>query len=172
MIVISVGELNDNKNNQLIIEAMSKIDNKELHYFICGTGPNKKKLVKQVQERGISDRVHFLGYRTDIADLLCAADIFVMPSLREGLSRSLLEAMACRLPCVVSNIRGNNDLIKNDVGGYLCKSKSVQEFANGLSKLTNNQILRKKMGINNYLYLEKYSIENSMAALKNIYFKI
>ena len=64
---------------------------------------------KQVDNVGLHDNVHFLGYRNDVKELLLMPDVYVMPSIREGLLRPLMEAMACGLPCIVSRIRGNTD---------------------------------------------------------------
>lgn len=79
-------------------------------------------------DNGLDDYIHFLGYRNDIKELYRASDIFVMPSLREGLSRSIMEAMASGLPCVVSNIRGNTDLLENTNSGFLCEATDVLAY--------------------------------------------
>ena len=110
------------------------------------------------EKKGVLDQVHFLGYRTDVKELLQAADVFVMPSIREGLSRSIMEAMASGLPCVVSRIRGNSDLIKDGEGGYLCETKNVEQYVNAINQLLSIS-LRKKMGKKNLERIKKYSME-------------
>ena len=144
--LISVGELNANKNNRIIIEAIEKLENEKIHYFLCGEGALEKELKELAEKKGVLDQVHFLGYRTDVKELLQAADVFVMPSIREGLSRSIMEAMASGLPCVVSRIRGNSDLIKDGEGGYLCETKNVEQYVNAINQLLSIS-LRKKMGV-------------------------
>ena len=111
-VLISVGELNKNKNNHIIIKALSKLKNPKIHYVLCGVGNERPELENLAKENGLGKNVHFLGYRTDVMDIYAAADIFVMPSLREGLSRSLMAAMAMGLPCVVSDICGTVAMIK------------------------------------------------------------
>ena len=133
--LISMGDLIDRKNYPVAIEAISKLNNANVHYFICGNGPEKHNLKKLTKKLNIENNVHFLGYRTDIKELLKASDIFLFTSKQEGLARSLMEAMACGLPCVVSKIRGNTDLIKGTSCGYLCTT--IDEYVDALSVLSN-----------------------------------
>ena len=132
-VLISVGELNVNKNNKVIIEALEKLQNQNIHYCLCGVGNQQNYLQTQADNAGLHDNVHFLGYRSDVKDLLLMADVYVMPSIREGLSRSLMEAMACGLPCIVSDIRGNRDLINGNKCGYLCST--ISEYADAINQL-------------------------------------
>lgn len=122
IILTSIGELNQNKNHQIVIEALSKIENTNIHYVICGQGPLKQQLKQMANEYGVN--LHLLGFRKDIPHILNNTDIFVFPSKREGLPVSLMEAMANGLPAIVSDIRGNRDLIDHGKGGYLFKLKS------------------------------------------------
>lgn len=167
--MISVGDLNNNKNNKVIINAMSKLNDRKLHYFLCGDGPLKCKLQKMVIKKGLEDNVHFLGFRNDIPQLLNAADIFVMPSLREGLSRSLMEAMGTGLPCIVSNIRGNTDLIGENKGGFLCKPHSVEEFSKAIDFMAKNEDIRKQMGSTNRERITCFSDEAARKAISDVY---
>ena len=164
--VISVGELNKNKNNIVIAKAMAMINNKNLHYYICGVGPEEAAIKSFASEHGLSENIHFLGYRNDVRELLSACDIFVMPSFREGLSRSLMEAMACGLPCVASRIRGNTDLIVKG-GGHLCAPDSPEEFADALRKCLTAD--RKAMGEVNMQSVKQYDLSIVIAEWKQIY---
>lgn len=118
--ILSVGELSVRKNHRVIIEALSKIKNKKLMYFIAGEGELDQELKELVKSLGITEQVYFLGYRTDIRTLCNSADIFAMPSIHEGLSVALMEAMGCGKAIVCSRIRGNMDLISQNEGGFLC----------------------------------------------------
>lgn len=162
IVLISVGELNKNKNNQVIIKALKKIGNDNIHYILCGTGPIQHKLQKMS-----NNRVHFLGYRTDVNELLACSDIFVMPSFREGLSRSLMESMAAGLPAVASNIRGNTDLIINK--DLLCNARNASEFANVIEKLCNDEELRQSIGRINQEQVKKYSYETVQNEIIKVY---
>ncbi|EMW5728493.1 glycosyltransferase, partial [Enterococcus faecium] len=112
VIVVSVGELNENKNHETIIRAIKLLDSK-VKYLICGIGTQKEYLESLITKLGLSERVLLLGYRTDIVDILCKSDIFAFPSIREGLGMAALEAMRCKLPLVTSNSHGINDYSVN-----------------------------------------------------------
>ena len=168
ILLVSAGDLNKNKNIDVIIKAMAVMKEK-VHYLICGEGPEQSKLLHLVKENNLTEFVHFLGFRNDVIEIMNVADIFVMPSRREGLSRSLMEAMSIGLPCVVSNIRGNNDLIKQEKGGFLCEIDKVQEYANNLDRLCIDQDLRNRMHIYNVQAVEPYYIENVKKEMSQIY---
>ena len=132
IMILSVGELNKNKNHEVVIRALSKIDREDIHYFIAGKGNLKDYLTDLSNELNIKDRVHILGYRKDIDELCKVSDIFCFPSFREGLSVALMEAISVGTPVICSDIRGNNDLIKNGINGILCRPNSVDDFKDGI----------------------------------------
>lgn len=167
--ILSVGELNKNKNHQVIIKAISRLKNKEIKYVICGQGSLEKKLKDLVVECNLQAQVIFLGFRNDIPELLNAADLFAFPSYREGLSLSLMEAMASGLPCVVSKIRGNVDLIKNNQGGYLIEANDIAGFQKGIDLLFNDDKKRKDYSLFNKEYIKSYSRLNVKEKMKQIY---
>ncbi len=168
-LMISVGELNLNKNHQAVLRAMSLLNEPAIHYAIAGIGDQREPLRSLAEKLGLSDRVHLLGYRNDIAELYHAADLFVFPSFREGLPVALMEAMASGLPCVVSKIRGNTDLIQEAKGGFLCETMDVAAYAEKLNCLARNPELREKMGRNNLIAIRKFSIETVTEEIRKIY---
>ena len=167
--IISVGELNENKNHSIVIKALKLIKKENVHYFLCGKGPLEKDLTELAISEGVSDKIHFLGYRADVDRILNGMDIYVMPSFREGLSRSLMEAMACGLPCVVSKIRGNEDLIVNEKGGFLCDATRPEQFAEAINLLISRPELIKKYGSLNREKIKEYSMEAVTERIKDIY---
>lgn len=167
--LISMGDLIERKNYSVAIKAMSKISDLNIHYFICGKGPEEAKLIKLSEELGLLERVHFLGYRNDIKELLKAADAFLFTSKQEGLARSLMEAMASGLPCVASKIRGNTDLLDGTDGGYLCETTDAVAYAKKLELLANDKVLRKMMGKNNLITIQKFSTETVDEELRKVY---
>lgn len=169
VVILSVGELNENKNHEIIVKAIAKLHNSNIHYLIAGQGPNEGKLMELARKLGVN--LHLLGYRTDITELYHVADIFALPSKREGLSVALMEAMACGLPCMVSKIRGNVDLIEDGEGGYLCEPGAVDGFALAMKNLINNEILREKFGKENIKKITGCDVENINQKMKNIYFE-
>lgn len=104
ILLLSVGELNDNKNHKVVIECLPELP-KNVHYLICGVGPLKKQHEELAKKLDVSDRLHLLGYRNDVIRIMKSCDVFIFPSKREGLSVALMEAMACGLPCIASKIR-------------------------------------------------------------------
>lgn len=165
--LISAGELNENKNNQIIIQALSELKNNNIHYIICGVGPKYSELKKIVSDNNLDNFVHFLGYRNDIKELYKACDIFVMPSFREGLSRSMMEAMAAGLPCIASRIRGNVDLLDDNKGGFLCDPTDVNQFVSAIKKCDVNT--RHKFGEYNLNAIKQYDIHVVEEEIRRIY---
>ena len=166
IVLISTGELNSNKNNKVIIKALLELSDPKIHYLICGEGILNDQLEQLAKP--LNNRVHFLGFRTDIKELLAISDIFVMPSIREGLSRSLMEAMASGLPCIVSNIRGNTDLIENGKGGILCYPKDERAFGKAIKTLGYDKVLMHEMSLYNLDKIKEFDssvVERDMAKL-------
>lgn len=168
-LLLSVGELNENKNHQVILKALAQSHNDSIHYAIAGLGDKKDDLLKLAKELGISEQVHLLGYRKDIPELNHAADVFCFPSIREGLGVSAIEAMACGLPIITSNVHGINDYSIEGVTGYKCAPGDVEAYANAIKKLLNCCDVRIEMGRSNTRLATKYDTNRIIQLLKNIY---
>ena len=167
LIVLSVGELIHRKNHETVIDAIKVLNNPHIHYVIAGEGELKRYLQNKVEKFGLHN-VHLLGYRKDINKLCNSSDIFVMPSFQEGLSVALMEAMACGLPIIASNIRGNVDLISDDRFGILVEPESVNEYVNAISILAENRDLRIKIGKEDMNRVKEFDlaiVENLLAEI-------
>ncbi len=171
-VLISVGELNSNKNHEAVIRVLAKLSDRNIKYIIAGNGPNKEKLVKLTQTLNLEKSVYLLGYRTDISELLQISDVYCFPSKREGLSLSIMEAMSCGLPCVVSKIRGNVDLIIQGKGGELFSTRDEKKLIQILNSFQNNHVQLKSMGKYNKNKVEEFSLEEVMNTVKMIYGKL
>lgn len=169
-IVLSVGELNKNKNHEVIIRAIAKIDNPDIQYVICGQGQLDEYLRKLSKEIGIGNQVHLLGFRKDIPEICKISDLFVFPSYREGLSVALMEAMANGLPVICSNIRGNSDLIEDGKGGYLVNPDDIEGIAKYINEVILDDELRREFGKSNNKNIVAFSIENILKEMEVIYF--
>lgn len=169
IMILSIGELNRNKNHETVLRAIASLPQKELHYVICGQGDQKQHLEQLAKELGLEGRLHLLGFREDAKEWLTQADIFAFPSFREGLPVSLMEAMAVGLPVVASRVRGNVDLIKEEKGGFLLQPNDVEGFAHGLQLLCVNRKLCKKMGAYNQKAVEAFDKSNTNRVMKRIY---
>ena len=110
-VLLSVGELNKNKNHRMVIKALPSLAN--TYYVICGQGPLYQKHRELAKDIGVDDRVKLVGYRKDVCKFYNMADVFVFPSFREGLPVSLMEAMSTGLVCVSSYNRGSDDLLRD-----------------------------------------------------------
>lgn len=169
VVLISMGDLIVRKNYPVAIEALAKINNPKVRYYICGQGSEEEKLKKMAVKLGIDRQVHFLGYRTDIKELLNASDIFLFTTLQEGLSRSLMEAMASGLPCIASNIRGNTDLLEGEKGGFLVPVDDANVVGDRIIQLARDAELRKKMSQENLKRILDFSTGRVKQEIEDLY---
>lgn len=167
-IVLSVGELNQNKNQEVALRAFAKMGDETAHYVLCGKGERLEYLKALADELGVSCRVHFLGYRKDVVDICYQSNVYVMPSKREGLPVAALEAMYCGLPLVTSNIRGLVDVMEDGVSGYMHTPDNVDGFAESLKLLRANGELRVAMGVRNQETVKPYCFDRTKAEVRAI----
>lgn len=165
-IILSVGELNDNKNHATCIKAISKLAEKPT-YMVCGEGNKAEELKKLADELGV--KLILTGYRYDVKSFYHIADVFAFPSYHEGLAVSMLEAMAAGLPIVCSRIRGNTDIIVHGEGGCLCEPDSTEQFAKAFKFYLSNENEIKKAGEINQQNAKLYSLYCVTEELKKIY---
>ena len=163
--LLSVGELNANKNHSVVIRALAQINDKNIHYAIAGKGGKKDDLIHLAEELGVGEQVHLLGYRTDVAELYHASDAFVFPSFREGLSVSVMESLSCGLPIVCSKIRGNVDLVQDGVTGYWADPFDSKTFVEAITRLRDGA----DMSENCRLESQKYDIDLINERMMEIY---
>jgi len=167
-LLLSVGELSKRKNHETVIRALAQLDNSNIHYVIAGQGDLFDYLIKLAKDLKVYNQIHLLGFRTDAAELYKVTDLLVFPSYQEGLPVSVMEAMASGLPCIVSKIRGNVDLINCD-GGALCSLDSCEDFSKAISEYENNLTIGKEKGEYNRMVAQKFDISNINIMMQNIY---
>ena len=167
--ILSVGELDDNKNHKTVIKALASLRERDFKYVVCGVGPNKEMLLSYAAECGIAEKVVLAGYRSDIPDIVGAADVFVFPSFHEGMPVSALEAMAGGLPVVCSRIRGNVDIVVDGDNGFLFEPSDDVVLARCLARLREDSGLREAMGEKNREIVEAFSKEAVTKELVEIY---
>lgn len=165
-VILSVGELNKNKNHQFVIKVLKKIKTKEYVYLIVGEGPLKNNLKKLVLKNKLESNIKFLGYRYDVCDLYKISDLFIMPSKREGLPVAMLEAMSNSLRIVGTNIRGNKDILEEYEQGILVDKLDIDLFYNVL-KSEIDEFKSKKVIINPEL-IKKYALNQILFELEKI----
>jgi len=148
-VIVTIGRLAEQKNQALLLDVLPRLP--KAHLAVAGDGELRQSLTDKAQHLGVSDRVHFLGMLdpSDVPDLLCAADIFALPSRYEGQSNALLEAMNAGLPILASDIppqaetlRGNDE----DPAGWLLPLDDPDSWASVIGQLIEDHGLRAKMG--------------------------
>ncbi|MGL4671206.1 glycosyltransferase family 4 protein [Cetobacterium sp.] len=168
-VVLMIGELNKNKNQVQLIEALEKLrlKGKNVKGIFVGIGYEEKMLKSEALKRGV--KISFLGYRKDIDDIIASADIVCSLSYREGLPRNLMEAMSAGKPIVATEIRGNRDIIQNSVNGFLVPVGDSELTYKYLLELLTDRELYKKVSDNNFLEVEKYSVDKILDKMKEVY---
>lgn len=168
-VCISAGDIVARKNYKTAIKALAKIKKSNIHYLICGVGPEKELLEEETKKLGLERYVHFLGFRNDVKELLNISDLFLFTSLQEGLPRSLMEAMAVGLPVVASSIRGNIDLIEDGVGGYLIDPYDIDGIGKAIEKLLSDENVRLRMRKANLIKIRDFDISIVNKEIRRIY---
>lgn len=156
-LVLSVGELNRNKNHRVILRAVAGLHDPKLHYAICGRGPLREQLAELARKLGIEKQVHFLGYRKDMGAVYAAADLLAHPSRREGLGLAPLEAMHCGLPVLASDTRGIRDYGDRE---FLFPPEDAAGFAHAIAELKADREKRCLCGSRNRQAAAPYVLEN------------
>lgn len=165
ILLLSVGELSKRKNHEVIIRLLNQLPD-NIHYVICGQGQLENYLLDLAKKLNVNNRLHLLGYRTNIPQIMKSCDIFVFPSLQEGLPVALMEAMACGLPCIASEIRGNVDLIEEDKNGYFINCKIINNLSLSIEKSICN---KKLMSKNNLDIIKNYDFKIIRKTMERIY---
>ena len=135
---LTVGELNPEKHQINLIKALSNLNIPNIHLIMAGTGPLQEMLQEEAIKCGVEDRVHFLGFRYDVSNLLQAADGFLFASSREGLPRCIMEAMAAEIPILAVDARGTRDLLENGCG-RLVSHGNIREMTEKIGELLKNR---------------------------------
>jgi glycosyltransferase involved in cell wall biosynthesis len=148
LVYFNVGRVDPPKNQELLLRAFQQISSRvaNAHLVILGTGILENSLKNLAVSLNIAERVHFLGRRKDVGAGLEMADVFVFPSLCEGLPLALLEAMAKGLPCIASDIGPHKEVINDGVSGLLVTTGSVEELADSMIRIYNDPGLRENLG--------------------------
>lgn len=171
-VLLSVGELIARKNHAVVLKALAEIkgteEYKKIQYLICGRGKLDAELKALANELGIADHVHFLGYRSDIPDICNCSDLFVFMSLQEGLPVALMEAMACGMPVICSDIRGNCDLVEHEKNGVLLENDHVN-LSKVVIKLKNSIDIRNSLAIESRKQIDKFDLRNLLPIMRKIY---
>ncbi len=147
-VCISVGRLVPVKGHADLIRGFAHAlsEQEDLVLLLAGDGELRDELTALVAELSLGDRVRFLGWRDDTADLLAGSDIFVLPSLNEGLGLVLIEAMAANLPVVATRVGGVPEVVEEGQTGLLVEARNPDRISNAILRLARDRALRERMG--------------------------
>lgn len=147
-IIFTAMRLSIEKNAGMILGIASLMrETDDVAFLVAGDGPQKNLLEERVRDKGLEKKVLFIGFRSDIRELLSITDIFILPTLRELHSVSMIEAMSMNVPVLVSEGVGCNDLfIEHGVNGFLINPRYAEEWATALKNLLDDESLRHGIG--------------------------
>ncbi len=145
---IIVARIDRLKGHETLLRGWAELARMEVTpcLLIVGDGPERLAMERLVGEQGIASSIKFLGFRSDVADLLGAADLFVLPSLTEGLPLSILEAMAHGLPVVATRVGGIPEVVGNEREGLLVDTENPQMLAAAIARIVDDSELRVRLG--------------------------
>lgn len=147
MLAVQVARLDYLKDHRTAVRAIAEAsDASHLHLVIVGEGPERSAIEQEINQCRVKDRVHLLGLRQDVPDLLAAADILLLSSISEGIPLTLIEGMAAELPIVSTDVGGIPEIVTDQVHGLLFPAKDHQGIGRGLVRLANDANLRRTMG--------------------------
>lgn len=171
-LILCVGRLENQKGQKYLIKAIKElIIRKQLVYLaLAGDGGNREKLEKYARGLGISEYIFFLGRRSDVPVLLRTADVFVLPSLYEGMSNAIMEAMAAGVPVVATRIKENEELITEDETGTLVAKRNSSEISTAIATILDHAELHiSKASVAQEIIQERYSISGITEQFKKYF---
>ncbi|WP_459836097.1 glycosyltransferase family 4 protein [Halanaerobaculum tunisiense] len=172
--IVSIANFYKNKGHQILIKALSKLKEKylsfeEIKVILVGGGPLKRKMKKEVEKYGLNKDITFVGKVKDVTPYLNIADLFIIPSLKEGMPFSLLEAMAFSLPIIATRVGAMPDVIKNKKEGILIEPNNEEAIIEALIYLLNNEDSAEELGERaKQKLLEKYTYKQMMKQYEKI----
>ena len=166
-VIIMIAELNENKNHIQLIRAMKQLKDcyPNIHAICVGEGDKLNELEEEVKSNRLDRRIQFLGYRSDITELINISNIGILLSHREGLPRNLMELMACGRRVIGTNIRGCRDIILNSYIGEIVEVNDINQTCRAIEKLYHSSEDKDKV----VKEAMKYDINRVVAQLKAIY---
>jgi glycosyltransferase involved in cell wall biosynthesis len=168
----TVARLHKQKGHVYLIKAVKDVVKEipNVKFVFIGDGELREELEEQVNKFKIADKFLFLGFRYDVDELLKTIDVFVLPSLYEGLPNVILEAMACGQPVIATSVDGSPEAIENNVTGILVPPRDPESLKHAISHLAKNKNLRESMGKEGRHRVEKYfSLRGQLEKFENMY---
>jgi len=170
-ILLYIAEFIPRKNHEMLISVISELKKEipNIKVLLPGKGKTLEKIKNYVKQLGLEDVITFLGYRNDISDLCKASDVYCTTSLQEGLPISVIEAMSSGLPLVVSDIRGQNDVVTENRNGFLFHLNDPKKLITSVLTLYKTPSLLNSIRENNIQDCKKFSVEIAVDKMSKIY---
>lgn len=171
-IVLVFSRLNRMKGIEYFLEAAVEVAKRfpEIRFVIAGDGDHRVELEAYATRLGIASKVLFTGFRTDLPDLLAETDLSVLPSLSEGLSNSILEAMSAGVPVVATRVGGNPEIVEDGVTGLLVPTRDSAALADAMIRMFEKPGLRLEFGSAARRRINTvFSMERSVESVENLY---
>ncbi len=166
-IFLTIGRLISQKGIDILIESFSRVSKNSV-LVIVGQGKDELQLKNLTKKLGLEQRVHFLGVRHNIPDILAISDVFVLASRYEGQGIAVLEAMASSRPIIISDFPAGRDMISPGENGLVVRRENVEELANGMEKLMNDPNLRKNLSESAFKTVQDFSIQNHVNKIMSL----
>lgn len=170
LVLITVGSIREEKNHLQFLNLLKDINNKNIVWIVVGDGYKRNDLENEIKNNNMQDTVILLGNKHDVWNYLSIADIFVLPSKYEGLSLAMLEAMACGLATICTDVGSNSKVIENGVNGYIIKLNEFKQFEDKIKYLYNNENILEEMKRNNVIKVkDNYNFNQTISKYQNCF---
>lgn len=169
---IHIGRFTSQKNHGVIVESIAQIkkDGYNVHLVLLGSGEKENEYKSMVKAKGLDNEVTFCGLQGNIYPFMKMADCFILPSIYEGMPVTLIEAMGCGMPVIVSNVGGILDMVENESTGLII-NPTVEELVASMKRMIDDEILREKLGKNALVKSIRFSAEGMCDGYINVYNK-
>ncbi|MBI5788300.1 MAG: glycosyltransferase [Candidatus Schekmanbacteria bacterium] len=172
VVIGTVANLAPRKGHKYLLEAAAKIIavKPSVKFLLIGDGGLKQELLETARNLKLGKNVIFAGHREDVAELLAVMDIFVLPSLGEGMSNALLEAMAAGLPCVATNVGGNPEVVQDGVTGFIVPPKEPDKIAEAVCRLLADKQMALALGMKGKKrVMSKFTVREMVLQMERLY---
>jgi glycosyltransferase involved in cell wall biosynthesis len=171
-----VGRLAPEKDLPALLKAFSRIaiDYPDARLRLVGSGPLLSELAKQADQEGVGDKIQFAGIlsREEAREAMRESDVFVLPSRFESMSYTLLEAMACGLACIATDVGGNGELLASGKAGILVSARSALALESAMRSVAASQPLRDRLGRAAREHSRQYAVETMIASTRELYLSL
>ncbi len=171
VLLLAIAELIPRKRHADILQALAQLQQPQIHLAVAGDGPLAQSLHDLSQQLGLANQIHFLGFRSDIPQLMFAARASILVSEQEGLPRSVMESLAMGLPVIGSRIRGTEDLLANG-GGCLVEVGNIGAIAQAMKWMLDHPDEAGQMGQQGRQHSSVYDVSNILARHDALYAEV